>query len=197
MDQGIRALSDAIEVSTRNIPTKLLRYVARHERILLAFRPSATGLIVAAVKTGLVCVLGFILSLLPAYVSGLGTFFHVTFGLVVWVSLFALVVLLVYLSWQNTGFLVTDQRVLGRQGVFRVLWVVLPIQGITAVHIRTGLLSRLFGLETVVLTAPGSGCSLVCPGVDGSTTEKLMADLYAAARKRELAVGAQEDGAPD
>lgn len=76
------------------------------------------------------------------------------------------------------------------QGVLSVRWVVMPIANITSIDINTGMLDRLFGLETLVVSAAASAPglrallkgatrgSLTCWGVHANTTEQFMAAMH-------------------
>jgi uncharacterized membrane protein YdbT with pleckstrin-like domain len=53
--------------------------------------------------------------------------------------------------WRTTHFVVTDRRVLVREGVFTRRGMDIPLTGISSVHFRQGLLERMLGAGTLVV----------------------------------------------
>jgi uncharacterized membrane protein YdbT with pleckstrin-like domain len=57
------------------------------------------------------------------------------------------------LRWRTTHFVVTDRRVLVREGVLTRQGMDIPLRRISSVQIRQGLLERLLGAGTLVVEA--------------------------------------------
>jgi len=191
--QGVHAFGEILEVSRDAIPKKLRRYLATNEELRFAFRPSWASLVLTWVRLGLWAALGFLTTAGVAFTRAPGDRGVIlATNLVVWGIGVAYACVVAYLGWQNTGYVVTDKRFMGRQGVLSVRWVVMPIANITSIDINTGFLDRLFGLETLVVSAAASAPglramlkgatrgSLTCWGVHANTTEQFMAAMYGA-----------------
>lgn len=69
---------------------------------------------------------------------------------VVWLA--ALVLFLVRLvSWRTTHFVVTDQRVMFRQGIVTRSGIDIPVRRINSVQFRHGLVDRMLGTGTLIV----------------------------------------------
>ncbi|UGT60160.1 PH domain-containing protein [Nocardia asteroides] len=71
--------------------------------------------------------------------------------LVVWVALLAWRVIGPVVSWKSTHFIVTDRRVLVRQGVLTHSGIDIPMSRISSVQFRHGLFDRLLGTGTLII----------------------------------------------
>ncbi|MEV0360375.1 PH domain-containing protein [Nocardia sp. NPDC050697] len=71
--------------------------------------------------------------------------------LVVWVALLAWRVIGPVISWKSTHFIVTDRRVLVRQGVLTHSGIDIPMSRISSVQFRHGLFDRLLGTGTLII----------------------------------------------
>lgn len=59
-------------------------------------------------------------------------------------------------SWKSTHFIVTDRRVLVRQGVITHSGIDIPMSRISSVQFRHGLFDRLLGTGTLVIESSSS-----------------------------------------
>lgn len=57
------------------------------------------------------------------------------------------------IRWQSTHFIITDRRVLVREGVLTHTGIDIPMSRIASVQFRTGLLDRLVGTGTLIIDA--------------------------------------------
>lgn len=62
-----------------------------------------------------------------------------------------------YLRWLTTHLVVTDQRVIVREGVLRQRGIDIPMAWIRDVHFRAGAFERLFGTGTLVVASAPQG----------------------------------------
>ncbi len=117
------------------------------ERLLVHQRPHAKLLVLPAMLFVLVCGVGGYLAALLHRASwwgfGAAVLTVVGGGLVLWFSAAPLA------RWFTTHFVITDRRVLVREGVFSRVGFEIPISRIDSVHLRQGLLDRIFGCGTL------------------------------------------------
>lgn len=69
----------------------------------------------------------------------------------VWIALLAWRVVGPVISWKSTHFIVTDRRVLVRQGVLTHTGIDIPLSRISSVQFRHGLFDRLLGTGTLII----------------------------------------------
>lgn len=117
------------------------------ERLLVHQRPHPRMLVVPAVVFVLVCGSGGYLAALVSRASwaGVGHAVIAVVGvaLVLWFSMAPL------LRWFNTHFVVSDRRVVVREGVFSRVGFEIPVSRIDSVYIRQGLFERMVGCGTL------------------------------------------------
>lgn len=121
------------------------------ERVLLHRHPHWTVLVApAAVLLAVVAVVGFA----AAATRGL-TWRREAWSLLVLAGLALAARFAVWplLGWAATHLVVTDRRVLAREGVWRRAGLDVPVRAITGVRYRQGVLDRLLGTGTLVLEA--------------------------------------------
>jgi uncharacterized membrane protein YdbT with pleckstrin-like domain len=71
--------------------------------------------------------------------------------LVVWLGILGWRCVAPVISWKSTHFIVTDRRVLIRQGVITHTGIDIPMSRISSVQFRHGLFDRLLGTGTLII----------------------------------------------
>ncbi|MEU4342513.1 PH domain-containing protein [Nocardia sp. NPDC023852] len=61
-----------------------------------------------------------------------------------------------FLSWKSTHFIITDRRVLVRQGVLTHIGIDIPMSRISSVQFRHGLFDRMLGTGTLIIESSSS-----------------------------------------
>ena len=74
-------------------------------------------------------------------------------ALVVWAAIVGWRCLVPFVSWKCTHFIVTDRRVLVRQGVLTHSGIDIPMSRISNVQFRHGLLDRMLGTGTLIIAS--------------------------------------------
>lgn len=163
------AFQGAFVFNENRIPKRLIEYVAPNERVLMAFSLSGVSCIISLVK---VCWFPALVTLIGLFAALVGPveMVAVAFG---WFIITLVLALMVYLHWLNMGYILTDKRLLGRRGVFRVRWVFLNRNLVNAVEIKTGILDKLFGMENVTVSALNG--YIVARGLSSDVSRKLVA----------------------
>ncbi|NGP03962.1 PH domain-containing protein [Rhodococcus sp. 14C212] len=128
--------------------------LAPEERLLLHRHPHWKMLIVpAAIFLVVTALAGFLLGLSQARLDG-STASTVTIVLaVLWAAIVAWQCLAPLVSWLSTHFIVTDRRVLVRQGVLTHSGIDIPMGRISNVQFRHGLLDRILRTGTLVIVS--------------------------------------------
>ncbi len=77
-----------------------------------------------------------------------------------WLSIIAILVSAVWLiqgfiSWVSTNFVVTNQRVIYRSGVFAKRGIEIPLDRVNTVHFHQGILERMFGAGDLLIESAG------------------------------------------
>ncbi|GAA3417325.1 PH domain-containing protein [Rhodococcus aetherivorans] len=128
--------------------------LAPEERLLLHRHPHWKMLIVpAAIFLVATALAGFLLGLSQARLDG-STASTLTIVLaVLWAAILAWQCLAPLVSWLSTHFIVTDRRVLVRQGVLTHSGIDIPMGRISNVQFRHGLLDRILRTGTLVIVS--------------------------------------------
>lgn len=117
------------------------------ERLLVHQRPHPKLLLLPALAFVLVCgACGYLAALMHrASWWGVGVLVLTAagVGLTCWFSVAPLA------RWLSTHFVITDRRVLVREGVFSRAGFEIPISRVDGVHFRQGLVDRMFGCGTL------------------------------------------------
>ena len=105
-----------------------------------------------------------ILAVLTALV--IGVFFHPYVGLAVMlVSLYPIYTSIV--SYITTHLVMTDQKVMVRQGYLSRDWVQIPLERVETAYLVEPIFGRMLGYSTVIITGIGSGTLAVPYVIDG------------------------------
>lgn len=128
--------------------------LADEEELLLHHHPHWKMLVLPAVTFILVtAVAGFLVGLASAKLDGTGA----TVALITIAALWAIVVgwrgVAPLISWKCTHFIVTDRRVLIRQGVITHSGIDIPMGRISNVQFRHGLVDRMLGTGTLIIAS--------------------------------------------
>jgi uncharacterized membrane protein YdbT with pleckstrin-like domain len=119
------------------------------ERILTHERPHPKMLVLPALVFLIVAGLASYLGALISHVAWRGTgqllLLVLSLALIAWFSVAPL------LRWRCTHFVVTNRRVLVREGVFTRTGFEIPVQRITSVQFRQGVLERMLGCGTLIV----------------------------------------------
>lgn len=128
--------------------------LAEEEELLLHNHPHWKMLVLPALTLILVtAVAGFVIGVISARVDGTSS----TVALIATIAVWALVVgwrcAAPLVSWKCTHFIVTDRRVLIRQGVITHSGIDIPMGRISNVQFRHGLLDRMMGTGTLIIAS--------------------------------------------
>ncbi len=95
-----------------------------------------------------------------------GMFFHPYVGAaIVLVSLYPIYTSIV--SYITTHLVMTDQKVMVRQGYLSRDWVQIPLERVETAYLVEPIFGRMFGYSTVIITGIGSGTVAVPYVIDG------------------------------
>lgn len=95
--------------------------------------------------------------------------------LVVWLAVLAWRCVGPILSWKTTHFIVTDRRVLVREGIVTHSGIDIPMSRISSVQFRHGLIDRIFGTGELII---GSSSEEPLEYADIPRVEQVHALLY-------------------
>ncbi|WP_459549454.1 PH domain-containing protein [Nocardia sp. X0981] len=95
--------------------------------------------------------------------------------LVVWLAVLAWRCVGPILSWKTTHFIVTDRRVLVREGIVTHSGIDIPMSRISSVQFRHGLIDRMFGTGELII---GSSSEEPLEYADIPRVEQIHALLY-------------------
>lgn len=76
--------------------------------------------------------------------------------LVLWVAIVGWRCVARFISWKTTHFIITDRRVLIRQGVLTHTGIDIPMTRISSVQFRHGLFDRMLGTGTLIIESSSS-----------------------------------------
>ena len=126
-----------------------------HEEDLILHRHPHWKMLVLPVLTFLVATLlaGFLVGLIGRSLESTARSAALIAVAVVWVGLIAWRTAVPVLRWRSTHFVVTDRRVLVRQGVLSHSGIDIPVRRVSNVQFRHGLLDRLLKTGTLVIVA--------------------------------------------
>ncbi|MEV0340106.1 PH domain-containing protein [Nocardia sp. NPDC050713] len=116
----------------------------RHPHWKMLFWPIVT-LIGATALAGFAGGLAYRNTVGTATTVVLGLIFAIWFAIVVWRCVAPI------LSWRTTHFIITDRRVLVRQGVLTHTGIDIPMSRISSVQFRHGLFDRMLGTGTLII----------------------------------------------
>ncbi|OZF07281.1 PH domain-containing protein [Rhodococcoides fascians] len=123
---------------------ELLLHHHPHWKMLVL--PAATFIVVTALA-------GFGIGLASARMDGTASTTAVIVVAVVWAALVAWRCVAPLISWKCTHFIVTDRRVLIRQGVITHSGIDIPMSRISNVQFRHGLVDRMLGTGTLIIAS--------------------------------------------
>lgn len=128
--------------------------LADEEELLLHHHPHWKMLVLPAV-TFIVAtaVAGFGIGLASAKVDGSGATIATGVILLMWALLVGWRCVAPLISWKCTHFIVTDRRVLIRQGVITHSGIDIPMGRISNVQFRHGLVDRMLGTGTLIIAS--------------------------------------------
>ncbi|MBY6678095.1 MULTISPECIES: PH domain-containing protein [unclassified Rhodococcus (in: high G+C Gram-positive bacteria)] len=126
-----------------------------HEEDLILHRHPHWKMLVLPVLTFLVATLlaGFLVGLIGRSLESTARSAALIAVAVVWLGLIAWRTAVPVLRWRSTHFVVTDRRVLVRQGVLSHSGIDIPVRRVSNVQFRHGLLDRLLKTGTLVIVA--------------------------------------------
>jgi len=164
------AFVEAFDGEKGRIPPRLKDYISDDERIMMAFSLSPMSFLVSVLSWSILPALYALLAFL-VFLAGIGGVVFLRHAVAAAATVLVLAVV-EYMAWKNSGFVLTDRRLLGRRGVFKVRWVFLTRALISSVEVSTGLFDRLFGMERVTIRAL-SGV-VQCGGISADISRKLL-----------------------
>jgi uncharacterized membrane protein YdbT with pleckstrin-like domain len=128
--------------------------LAPDENLLLHRHPHAKMLIIPVlVFLPATAVAGFLVGFAQTRLDGGASFFAVIAVLVLWAIIVVWRCLIPFIRWLTTHFIVTDRRVLVRQGVITHSGIDIPMGRISNVQFRHGLVDRLLRTGTLVVVS--------------------------------------------
>ncbi|MFC9892206.1 PH domain-containing protein [Nocardia sp. NPDC127579] len=116
----------------------------RHPHWKMLFWPVVTLVLATAVA-------GFLGGLASRRLEGSARTVVLLVILALWLGVLAWRCAAPVLSWKSTHFLVTDRRVLVRQGVLTHTGIDIPMSRISSVQFRHGLFDRMLGTGTLII----------------------------------------------
>ncbi|MEV6273676.1 PH domain-containing protein [Nocardia sp. NPDC051832] len=116
----------------------------RHPHWKMLFWPIVTLVLATAVA-------GFVGGLASRKVEGSARTVALLVILVLWIAILGWRSIAPMLAWKSTHFIVTDRRVLVRQGVLAHSGIDIPMSRISSVQFRHGLFDRLLGTGTLII----------------------------------------------
>ncbi|QII06812.1 PH domain-containing protein [Rhodococcoides fascians A25f] len=128
--------------------------LADEEELLLHHHPHWKMLILPSVTFVLVTgVAGVALGVASARLQSTASHVAMIAAAVVWAAIVGWRCLVPLISWKCTHFIVTDRRVLIRQGVLTHSGIDIPMSRISNVQFRHGLLDRMLGTGTLIIAS--------------------------------------------
>jgi uncharacterized membrane protein YdbT with pleckstrin-like domain len=118
----------------------------RHPHWKMLFLPAVTFLLATAVA-------GFLLGLVTKQVDGTTRTVLLAVVVAVWLGVIAWRCVGKLLAWRFTHFIVTDRRVLIRQGILTQSGIDIPLGRISNVQFRHGLVDRMLRTGTLIIVA--------------------------------------------
>ena len=152
------------------------------EEVVLETRPSVAAVILrlAAVVVAVIGVVITNLVVSPAFgmigIAILPTFSQKIVFFIVCSILAAGVSVLVWVNWTSTAYLLSSSRVVSKKGSLRLRVRSLPLERVTLVDAKVGILQRLLGVGSVVIGTGHMFSSIVWKDVDDP---QVMAKLIA------------------
>jgi membrane protein YdbS with pleckstrin-like domain/transcription elongation factor Elf1 len=137
-------------VSKNNIPSKFQEYINSEETILYASTPSKGVLIIQLIIAAFI---GLLLALPISFHIA-----HTIFVLIVNILLFGIIIggiigLIQTLRWQHSYYIITDKRTIESKGIFNVIVAIIPNKNIQMLHVNTGIIDRVLGLNTLEISS--------------------------------------------
>lgn len=133
------------EIHLGTIPKKFRQYLHSEEKILYASNPSKGVLFLSIALPSIFLFISF-----SIFFSDAATGF---FSTIFW----GLVILIIYLSWKNKYYVITDKRTFASEGIFNVAVSIIPNKSIQMVCVNTGIIDRLLGLNTLEISSAAQG----------------------------------------
>jgi membrane protein YdbS with pleckstrin-like domain len=128
--------------------------LADEEELLLHHHPHWKMLVLPALTfIAITAVAGFAIGVISARLDGTGATVALIATAVIWVIVVGWRSVAPLISWQCTHFIVTDRRVLVRQGVITHSGIDIPMGRISNVQFRHGLLDRMLGTGTLIIAS--------------------------------------------
>ncbi|KQU53538.1 hypothetical protein ASG84_02795 [Rhodococcus sp. Leaf278] len=128
--------------------------LADEEELLLHHHPHWKMLILPSITFVLVTgVAGVALGVASARLQSTAANIAMIAAAVVWAAIVGWRCLVPLISWKCTHFIVTDRRVLIRQGVLTHSGIDIPMSRISNVQFRHGLLDRMLGTGTLIIAS--------------------------------------------
>jgi uncharacterized membrane protein YdbT with pleckstrin-like domain len=180
-----------------DLPVISQKLLGPGERVELALRQHVKALLVPFLVFVVTCgALGFVAAIVPEGDAQ------------PWLRVALLVVALIiigrwalwpFLGWLTSTYVVTNERILVRHGVFRRFGRTMPLSRVNDVSFDHGVIDRMLGCGTLVVSSAGEQGQLVLPDVP--KVEEVQRKIYAlleaeedAARSTVLRPGDVDDG---
>lgn len=128
--------------------------LADEEELLLHHHPHWKMLVLPALTFILVtAVAGFVIGLISVKLDGSSSTVASIVTAVLWAIIVAWRCIAPLIGWRCTHFIVTDRRVLIRQGVITHSEIDIPMGRISNVQFRHGLIDRMLGTGTLIIAS--------------------------------------------
>ncbi|MCZ4078266.1 PH domain-containing protein [Rhodococcus sp. H36-A4] len=128
--------------------------LADEEELLLHHHPHWKMLVLPALSFILVtAVAGFLIGLISVKLDGSSSTVASIVTAVMWAIIVAWRCIAPLIGWRCTHFIVTDRRVLIRQGVITHSGIDIPMGRISNVQFRHGLIDRMLGTGTLIIAS--------------------------------------------
>ncbi|ORI18163.1 PH domain-containing protein [Rhodococcus sp. 1168] len=128
--------------------------LADEEELLLHHHPHWKMLVLPALTFILVtAVAGFVIGLVSVKLDGSSSTVASIVTAVLWAVIVAWRCIAPLIGWKCTHFIVTDRRVLIRQGVITHSGIDIPMGRISNVQFRHGLIDRMLGTGTLIIAS--------------------------------------------
>ncbi len=128
--------------------------LADEEELLLHHHPHWKMLVLPALTFILVtAVAGFVIGLISVKLDGSSSTVASIVTAVLWAIIVAWRCIAPLIGWRCTHFIVTDRRVLIRQGVITHSGIDIPMGRISNVQFRHGLIDRMLGTGTLIIAS--------------------------------------------
>lgn len=128
--------------------------LADEEELLLHHHPHWKMLVLPALTfIAVTAVAGFAIGVISARLDGTAATVASIVTAVIWVVVVGWRSVAPLISWQCTHFIVTDRRVLVRQGVITHSGIDIPMGRISNVQFRHGLVDRMLGTGTLIIAS--------------------------------------------